>query len=193
MALDTDSSARDADLLARYASGDRVAAQILTSRLAPKALSVATRLLGDRSEAEDVVQEAMLRLWRAAPDWQAGQAQVSTWLHRVVVNLCTDRFRKRVPVPRDDLPDCADPVPGQEARLQQAARADALRRALAALPDRQRQAVVLRDIEGLANPEIAGIMGVSVEAVESLAARGRRGLKQAFSGREDELGFGDDQ
>ncbi|QIE41936.1 RNA polymerase sigma factor [Rhodobacteraceae bacterium SC52] len=192
MALDSQSPSGDAELLARYASGDRTAASVLTARLVPPALAVAQRLLGDRAEAEDVVQEALLRLWRAAPTWEVGQARVSTWLYRVVVNLCTDRFRRRVPQPRDDLPDRPDTAPGQEARLQAQARAEALQSALETLPERQHQAVVLRDIEGLPNPQIAEILGVSVEAVESLAARGRRGLKQALSGRQAELGFKDD-
>ncbi|PWR04033.1 RNA polymerase subunit sigma [Meridianimarinicoccus roseus] len=192
MALDADSPAGDADLLARYSAGDRAAALALTERLVPQALSVAQRLLGDRVEAEDVVQEAMLRLWTAAPGWRAGEARVSTWLYRVVVNLCTDRHRRKVPQPRDTLPDHPDGTPGQEARLQARARQAALQAALADLPDRQRQVVVLRDIEGLPNPDIAEIVGVSVQAVESLAARGRRGLKAALAGRRGELGFEDD-
>jgi RNA polymerase sigma-70 factor (ECF subfamily) len=79
-----------------------------------------------------------------------------------------------------------------EAQLQERARVDALQEALNALPERQRQAVVLRHIEGLANPEIAAIMDVNIEAVESLTARGKRALKAALEGRKDELGYEDD-
>jgi len=82
-----------------------------------------------------------------------------------------------------------DDAPGAEARLQDGARHDALQNALAALPERQRQAVVLRHLEGLSNPEIAAIMDIGVEAVESLSARGRRSLEQALEGRRAELGY----
>ena len=84
-------------------TGDRLAARALTERLVPRVLGYASRMLGgDRAEAEDVTQEAMLRLWRMAPDWRPGEAQVSTWLYRVVTNLCTDRQRARsAPRPAD--------------------------------------------------------------------------------------------
>lgn len=178
-------------LLARFADGDREAARILTERLGPRAYSVALRVLGDRAEAEDVAQEAMLRLWRMAPDWQPGAAQVSTWLYRVALNLCLDRKRRarRGVVGIDTVPEPVDPAPGAAARMQDGARADALQAALMQLPDRQRQAVVLRHIEELGNTEIAAIMEIGVEAVESLTARGKRALKAALAGRRDELGY----
>ena len=116
-------------------------------------------MLGEAAEAEDVAQEALLRLWKIAPDWRTGEARVSTWCYRVVANLCTDRLRKRRTVPLEDMGEPADPRPGAEQGLQQIARADALQAALETLPDRQRQAVILRHIEGLANPEIAAILG----------------------------------
>ncbi|MCA8879226.1 MAG: sigma-70 family RNA polymerase sigma factor [Rhodobacteraceae bacterium] len=192
MAFDAGGQDAEAALLARYAQGDRAAAAILVGRLAPGALSLARRLLGDGAEAEDVTQEALLRLWKIAPDWETGRAKVSTWLYRVVVNLCTDRRRRRRPEPVADLPEQADGSPAPVEHLQMQARLNALGEALDALPERQRLAVVMRDIEGLANPEIGAILGVSVEAVESLAARGRRALKARLGGRRSELGFDDD-
>ena len=95
MPLDTDPQTDDAELLARYARGDGAAARLLTVRLVPRAFGQAARMLGDKTEAEDVAQEAMMRLWRIAPEWRAGEAKVTTWLYRVVANLCTDRLRKR--------------------------------------------------------------------------------------------------
>ena len=179
----------DDSLMLLFANGDAGAARILTARLLPRVLSHAARVLGDRAEAEDVAQEAMLRLWRAAADWQAGGAKPSTWLYRVVANLCTDRLRKRRWVPLDAAPEPEDGAPGVAERMIEADRAAALEQALSALPERQRQAVILRHLEGLSNPEIAEVMEVGVEAVESLVARGKRGLVAALSGRRAELGY----
>ncbi len=192
MALDAQDDHSDDTLLALYGRGDPAAARELAGRLTPLAFRVAQRMLGDPAEAEDVAQEAMLRLWRAAPGWQAGKAKVSTWLYRVVVNLATDRLRRRRSVPLDAAPEPEDGRPGAEDGLIEADRAAALEAALLTLPERQREAVVLRHLEGLANPEIAEILGVGVEAVESLTARGKRGLMQALSGRREELGYGND-
>lgn len=183
----------DALLLARYAAGDTRAARDLAARHVPVLLGYARRMLGgDTAEAEDVAQEAMLRLWRIAPDWQDGRAQVSTWLYRVVTNLCVDRLRRRTAAPLDQIEEPADGRPGVVADMMQASRAAALEAALDGLPDRQRQAVVLRHFEGLSNPEIAAVMEVGVEAVESLLARGKRGLVAALASRKDSLGYDDD-
>lgn len=182
----------DAALMARYAAGDAAAARVLSTRLLPRIYAHAFRVLGDRAEAEDVAQEAMMRLWRVAPDWRAGEAKVTTWLYRVTANLCTDRLRKRRPTALDEVAEPADPAPSAAAQMQATARADALQRALQALPDRQRQAVVLRHIDGLANPEIAAILEVGIEAVESLTARGKRALSAALMDQRDALGFEDD-
>lgn len=192
MPFDALTDASDDALLIAFGNGDAAAARLLTERLTPRIYGYAARLLGDRAEAEDVVQEAMLRLWRMAPDWRQGEAQVSTWLYRVVTNLCTDRLRRKRGLALDAVPEPEDGQPGAEARMQEAARAAALDGALQDLPDRQRQAVVLRHIEGLTNPEIAQIMEIGVEAVESLTARGKRALAAGLAGRREELGYSDD-
>lgn len=184
----------DDALLVLYANGDPAAARVLTGRLAPKVHAHAWRLLGDAAEAEDITQEALLRLWRIAPDWRQGEARVTTWLYRVTANLATDRIRRRRGrnVDLDAIPEPEDDQPRAEDRMQDAARAEALQDALATLPDRQRQAVVLRHIEGLANPDIAEIMAIGVEAVESLVARGKRGLAAVLTGKREELGYQND-
>lgn len=195
MPLDTLSEIPDEALLVLYANGDPLAARSLSARLLPRVLGYASRLLSDRAEAEDVAQEAMLRLWRIAPGWRQGEAQVSTWLYRVVTNLCTDRLRgrtRRAALPLDEAPEVADTAIGAERGLIEADRMAALQAALDALPERQRQAVVLRHIEGLSNPEIAAVMDVGVEAVESLTARGKRALAAALAGQKADLGYEDE-
>ncbi|TCO73983.1 RNA polymerase ECF family sigma subunit [Rhodovulum euryhalinum] len=191
MPFDAENEGSDEDLLVAYGQGSAHAARVLTLRLTPRVLGYAARLLRDAAEAEDVAQEAMLRLWRIAPEWRAGEAKVTTWLYRVVTNLCTDRLRRRRGAGLDEVPEPVDEAPGAEARLIAADRAEALDTALAALPERQRQAVILRHLEGLSNPEIAGIMEIGTEAVESLTARGKRALSAALAGRRSELGFED--
>jgi RNA polymerase sigma factor (sigma-70 family) len=193
MPLDDLAQLSDDALLVAYANGEPAAARVLTGRLAPRAFAQAFRALRDRAEAEDLAQEAMLRLWRVAPDWRQGEAQVTTWLYRVVANLATDRLRarRRSGVPIDAIPDPADDRPGAEAELVEAARRTALAEALAELPEGQRKAVELRHIEGLSNPDIAALMDISVRAVESLTARGKRALAAILGGRREELGYDD--
>lgn len=193
MPFDAMNDTPDEALLVLYANGDPDAAKALMMRLTPRVLGYATRLLSDRAEAEDVAQEAMLRLWKIAPDWRQGEAKVSTWLYRVVTNLCTDRLRKKRGVGLDEV---AEPEDGRASVAQgmiENERALALRAALETLPERQRQAVILRHIEGVANPEIAQLMDISVEAVESLTARGKRALAKAMASQRETLGFEDDR
>jgi RNA polymerase sigma factor (sigma-70 family) len=193
MPFDDASDVPDDALLVLYANGDGAAARELAARHLPRVLAYATRMLGgDRAEAEDVAQEAMLRLWRIAPEWRQGEAKVSTWLYRVVTNLCTDRLRgirRRRAVALDDAPEVTDGAKSVEVGLVENDRMTALALALDTLPDRQRQAVILRHIEGLSNPEIAEVMDIGVEAVESLTARGKRALATALAGRRAELGY----
>jgi RNA polymerase sigma factor (sigma-70 family) len=196
MAFDAHDDVSDEALMVLYANGDRHAALALTHRVTPRVLAYAARLLsGDRAEAEDVAQETMLRLWKVAPEWRQGETRVTTWAYRVATNLCIDRQRsrgRRRQMALDDAPELADGATGAEGRLQQADRMAALEAALSELPDRQRQAVVLRHLEGMTNPEIAAIMEIGVEAVESLTARGKRALAAILSGRKAELGYEDD-
>ena len=193
MSISPDADAEDSDaaLLRRYAGGDQAAARVLTARHAPRVFALARRMLGETAEAEDVTQETMLRLWKLAPDWQADRAALGTWLYRVASNLCIDRLRRRREVSSDVVPEIADETPAVLARLETRDRAAALQAALDLLPDRQRLAVVLRHFEERGNPEIAAILGVSVEAVESLLARARRDLAARLAPRQAELGLSD--
>ena len=196
MAFDAAGEASDEALMVLYANGDRHAALALTRRITPRVLAYAARLLsGDRAEAEDVAQETMLRLCKIAPEWRQGETKVTTWAYRVATNLCIDRQRSRHRKPQmtlEDAPEPTDGAPGAEDRLQDSGRMAALQAALSELPDRQRQAVVLRHLEGMTNPEIAAIMEIGTEAVESLTARGKRALAANLSGRKAALGYEDD-
>ena len=196
MAYDAETDVPDETLMVLYANGDRHAALALTRRITPRVMGYAARMLGgDRAEAEDVAQETMLRLWRVAPEWRQGETKVTTWAYRVATNLCIDRQRsgrRKGQVTLDDAPDLTDGAPSADQRLQDGRRVAALEAALAELPDRQRQAVVLRHIEGLTNPEIAAVMEIGIEAVESLTARGKRALAAGLSGQKDALGYEDD-
>lgn len=183
----------DADLLAAMASGDVRAARELSNRLTPIVWSHAFRLTGDRTLAEDIAQDALIRLWKIAPEWEAGRAKVTTWLYQVTANLCTDHLRKKRHLGSDDVPEVADSAPTAADQMQAKARQDALQSALMQLPDRQRQAVVLRHIEGVANPDIADVLGISVEAVESLTARGKRALAQILAASKPALSYQDEE
>lgn len=189
MAFDTMNDSSDEELLTLYASGDQSAARELMLRHAPRVLALATRMLRDVNEAEDVTQEAMLRLWKIAPDWRTGEAKISTWLYRVASNLCTDHLRKRRGVGLDQAPEIADETPMVETQLMTADRGEALRIAVDRLPERQRLAINLRHFQELANPEIAEILETSVEAVESLLSRGRRTLAADLEKHRASLGL----
>jgi len=184
--------APDAALLLAYAQGDMDAARVLTARVLPRILAQATRMLSDQAEAEDVSQDALMRLWQIAPDWRQDEAQVTTWLYRVTANLCTYRLRKRRNVRLDEIAEPADPKRSAPGQIQDKARYSALSDALAQMPERQAQAVSLRHLEGLSNPEIAEVMDISLRSVESLTARGKRALKDILQGRKAELGYDDD-
>lgn len=173
----------DADLLARVARGDEAAARLLVAGKLSRVLGLASRMLRDAAEAEDVAQEAFVRLWRIAPRWEP-RAKVDTWLHTVALNLCRDRLRRRREVATDAPPERADPSPTPEAALAEADQGARVTAAIAALPERQRDAIVLVHYQDLSGADAAAALGVSVEALESLLARGRRALRARLAGRE---------
>lgn len=171
----------DEDLVRRVGQGDPAAIQSMVARKLPRMLGLAQRMLGDPVEAEDVAQEAMLRAWRQAPRWTPGKARFDTWLHRVALNLCYDRLRRRREVPTDAPPERPDEGPAPDRGLMAADVGSRVDAALARLPDRQREAIVLCHYQELTNIEAAALMEVSVEALESLLSRGRRALRQALA------------
>ncbi len=177
----------DDALIARFAAGDQSAARLLAERHTGRVLAVATRMLKNSADAEDVAQEAMMRAWKTAADWRPGEAKFSTWLYRVAVNLCYDRLRRHRTKPLEDAPEPVD----DRASAQQGMEADdtlsILKAAMMDLPERQRAAIQLSHFDEKSNPETADILGISVEAVESLLSRGRRSLRKALSGQRELL------
>jgi RNA polymerase sigma factor (sigma-70 family) len=168
----------DEDLVRRVGEGEAQAVEQLVARKLPRMTALARRLLGDAAEAEDVVQEVFVRAWAQAPRWQPGIARFDTWLHRVALNLCTDRLRKRRDLPLPDDWDAPDPAAGPDAGLDAEQQSDRVGRALQRLAPRQREAIVLTYYQELPNREAAALMGIQVDALESLLARGRRALRE---------------
>jgi len=177
----SDGDADDA-LVARCGRGDGAAFSVLVDRHAGRLLRLATTVLGDAAEAEDVVQEAFLRAWREAPRWRPGRARFATWLHRVALNLAIDGRRRRRPAQALDRADAvADPAPLASEDLEAAERGRFVDAALAALPERQRAAVALAYGGTLDQAEAAAALGVSRKAFESLLSRARATLRAALA------------
>ncbi len=164
-------------LLAASATGDQAAFRTLVAMHLGSAVSIARGMLGDGTEAEDIAQEAFLRLWRNAATLQLGPYGLKPWLRRVVSNLAIDRIRSA----RNTT--VTDEVPEQPVRAVQSDAIEAVElklrvgEALQALPARQRAALVLFHFEDMSQLEVGEALGVSDEAVESLLARARRGLR----------------
>lgn len=174
----------DADeaLVRGVAAGDRRAVEEFVRLHLPRVSALAQRMLGDVHEAEDVAQEVFARAWRQAPRWTFGQAKFSTWMHRVTLNLCYDRLRRRRERPDADAGiTLADPTPDAGAQWLAQQRAAYVQAALAQLPERQRAAIALCHFEETPQTEAAAALEISVDALESLLARGRRALRAALA------------
>ncbi|OKJ74086.1 RNA polymerase sigma factor SigM [Streptomyces sp. CB02460] len=171
----------DADLLARHVEGDPDAFGELARRHRDRLWAVALRTLGDREEAADAVQDALISAFRAAHTFR-GQSAVTTWLHRITVNACLDRVRKaasRKTSPVDDperLDQLLEPHESAEAPAERHDLHRELLAALATLPAEQRAALVLVDMQGYPVAETARILDVPVGTVKSRCARGRARL-----------------
>ena len=170
---------RDRRLLVAHLAGDRDAFAELVALTRDRLYAVALRLLRDPEDAADALQDALLQAYRAAASYR-GEARVTTWLHRVVVNACLDRLRRRAARATEPLPDGpAEPVaPGDP--YEQRETALEIETALAALPVDQRAALVLVDVHGLGVEEAARVLGCPVGTVKSRCARGRARLAVAL-------------
>ncbi|MBC2668095.1 RNA polymerase sigma factor [Novosphingobium piscinae] len=175
--------ADEAALLARIARRDAAAFRTVVERYGAVPHRIAARLLGSPVDAEDVAQEALLRLWRLA-DRVTEIRSLPGWLQSVATNLCLDRLRQRAR--RGDaaaLPeDLADTVPGADSQIALGQTADAAQRAIARLPDRQRAAIVLTYYEELPNATAADMLDMTIKGFESLLFRARAALRQELAG-----------
>lgn len=168
----------DDRLLAQAATGDRRAFGTLCRRHMPRVLALAERITGRAAEADDVAQEAFLKVWHKAPEWRAeGSARFSTWLYRIVVNLCFDIMRRRRDVPLQDVEEPSF-EPANDERIDAERLRMRLMRAIDRLPAAQRTAMVLLYEQELSRTDAAQVMGISQAAFDSLAARSRQGIKK---------------
>ena len=170
--------AHEFSLMRRIAEHDTAAYREFVDALLPRIARFAERFLGNRAESEDVAQETFMKLWTAASTFTPQSARPSTWLYRIAHNLCIDRIRKRRAETDVELEATSGDRPsGLFARKQTS---EAVQRALAELPERQRAALTLVHYEGMAADEAASVLEISIEALESLLARGRRTLRESL-------------
>lgn len=165
-------------LMARVGMGDAKAFERIVARHLPMLHALAWRMLGDASEAEDVVQESLVKLWVNAKGWQPSGGGLGAWLRRIATNACLDRLRRPRALSDEGLPERADETPLADSLIDTERRRTAVQAAILSLPDRQRAAIVLTYHEGVSNAEAASILGIGVKALESLLVRARQGLSQ---------------
>jgi RNA polymerase sigma-70 factor, ECF subfamily len=173
--------APDATLLSWSSEGDRRAFDEIVTRHGAFALRVASRLIPDARVAEDIVQEAMVRAWSQSRQFDERRARFTTWLYRIVVNLCIDQRRRVQPEPMPEDFDPADPAAGAVEMMEVIERDATLARELSKLPARQRAAMTLVYDEGLSGAEAARVLGLTAKAVERLLARARAFLRERYT------------
>lgn len=166
----------DYELLQLVAQGNMRAYRELVGRYLVMGVKIAERMLGNRQDAEDVMQEVCVKMWRESPKWKP-QAKFSTWLYRVIINACIDRRRRFAPVTTDAFDEILDDRPLAEEVLIKRQRAQSVKIALQLLPDRQRAAITLNYYEEMSNQEAAEAMGIALGAYQQLLFRARQSLK----------------
>ncbi|MFN0190494.1 MAG: sigma-70 family RNA polymerase sigma factor [Aestuariivirga sp.] len=171
----------DGDLLASAALGDSTAFAELATRYYVPAYRLAWRLCGNQTDAEDVAQEVFVKLWKD-PAQVRQAAALKGWIMRAASNGAIDRLRRRKTASLDEAIEVSDAQPGAVAVLESNAASARVNSAMAALPERQRQALALVYYENLGNAEAAAIMETTVEAIESLLTRARKSLRDSLSG-----------
>ena len=165
----------------RVQDQDRDAFAALVARHLDRIHAFSYRLTHDAENAADIAQETFLRVWTKASTWRGGRVKFTTWLHRIARNLCIDAHRRQRPTEDAELDALASDAPPPDKAPADAELDAALTRALADLPERQRTALILCHRQGMSNRDAAGVLEVSVDALESLLSRGRRTLRAALA------------
>jgi len=168
----------DQQLMLAIVTGDKNAFTMLASRYLSQIIKFAYRYVGSRSDAEDVAQETLIRLWKHAASWEPQGFSLRSWIYRITYNLCIDEIRKRKPVSELKHENQAVATGGPESDVYQDQKSIMVNAALNALPERQRTAINLCVYQALSNQDAADTMGISVEALESLLSRARRNLRK---------------
>lgn len=180
----------DAALVARLAARDTTAVRDAIALHGRQLQRIAFRMMDDAHEAEDIVQEAMLRLWDQAPNIAARHTvgseaartlRLGGWLNRVVTNLSIDRLRRARRLSHGEPSECEDNAPLADALIEADERDRSARALIAALPERQRAAIVLTYYEELPNAAAAQALEMNIKAFESLLLRARTSLRRAFA------------
>jgi RNA polymerase sigma factor (sigma-70 family) len=174
---------RDDALMARLSARDSAALREVIGFYGHRAHRIAWRMLGDGAEAEDVAQEAMLKLWQLAGEWRAGGQGIAPWLARIVANLCIDRMRRIRPATGVELPERIDEAPLADEQFDEERIRELTQAALLALPDRQRAAVVLTYWQECSNQQAATALDMNIKAFESLLLRARKTLRMELAAR----------
>jgi len=177
----------DSELLDRLAADDEAAFRMLVERHIDRAYAIALRIVGNAADAEDVVQDTMLKIWSHRGRWQHGRAKFSTWLYRVISNRCIDLRRKPRNENVETVLEVADGQPGAVEIIERNELNDMLELAMQRLPEQQRIAVIFSYHENMSNGEIAQVMDTTVAAVESLLKRGRQQLRQLLRKHERDI------
>lgn len=183
---------KDEDLILLVSQGHKHAFDQLMRRYSIRAFAIASRVCRDRHEVEDIVQEAFIKVWTAAPSWKPGKSKFSTWFYRIIVNTSIDRYRARKfssPVDWDRFPD---PARSAERTMMEDQQNHIVMKAIDSLPERQRLAILLCYQQDLSNQDAADIMNVNLKALESLLVRGRKALKQELRNFKYEVGYVDE-
>ncbi len=171
----------DDALMARVAARDSDAFRILIDAYGAKAQRVGWRMLGDGTEAEDIAQESLLRLWDHAGRWKGGGPGVGAWITRVAMNLCLDRLRRRKFSSDEQIPERADESPGADEIMDEVRTRQSVVSAVQALPEKQRAAIILTYYEELSNIMAAQTLDLNIKAFESLLLRARQALRKTLA------------
>jgi len=180
---DTAELDEDDALMRRIAGGDERAYAMLVQKHLGRTVRTAMRILGNQADAEDAAQDAFIRVWKHAENWEPEAnrgAKFTTWFYRVVTNLCIDYTRKKRGIALENIAEQETEEESGQERLEREDTFQILQTHMNALPERQRTALTLCFYEEMSNKEAADIMDISIKALESLLVRARRSLRETM-------------